>query len=1598
MKKRLLAILLALSMALTLLPGAALAAEGEEPEIGFLDFSGEEYDYLDNALLFDVYVAQLVFGEEAGFSTYDFGKDVLTDSAEIALYNQLQAQIEAVASGSSTTTSTRFKVDSDATPAMGQLSKIMKCLITDHPEQLYWWGRSMITRISQSEAQIMLSVDKMFVAENPDTETVDGKTISLTVDSSKIINAKTAIGNAAAIISRHASEDDYTKLKSYKEEICEAVSYNFAALDSMGTANGYEFGEHAWQIIYVFDGDSGTKVVCEGYAKAFQYLCNNSTFRSNNIACYTVTGTMGGANGAGDHMWNVVTMEDGKNYLVDVTNCDLSQRGSTTLEEKLPKGLTSLFLAGASGSVTGTYTVKQPEYDFSDGTCIEARDTTFAYDAETRATYGDAVLTLESANYTYTPPVEKKTPVCTAPAGLTATYGQTLADVTLTGGTAEVDNTTVEGTWSWKTPGASVGNVGSHTFKATFDPMDTAAYNTVTGIDVSVTVNAKNIAVTVAAIPDQPYTGSAITPDVTVTSTETVGGYTLKKDTDYTVTYEGNTGVGQATVKITSKSGSNYTFTEVTKTFQITPKPASITINTPGTITYDGDPVTAGTSGADLIYTYTGDSSTINVKWYDSNGTLRTGEPKDAGTYQIGVSAEAGTTSAAVSEVKETFTISPADYTYAGPGTRSVSVGMNHPAASSVSASGVRGESVSGQLTWYTDAGYTVPANGTFSTAGKTTLYWKFTPDNSATNYVSTPKTGSVEFTVDSLPQQTLTFDLTGDQSRSFGDAAFTNAANRTETDGGAVTYASSNTAVATVDSAGEVTITGVGTTVITATAARVAGKYAETSISYTLTVTAKSINPTVTVTGGPFTYTGSEIKPGVSVKAGSTDIPETGYSVAYSNNINAGTATVTVTAAAGGNYTWTAKSQTFTIGKAAAPEAQTQTVPVAATATSGEAVLVSPTVAGIFGTKTYTVDVVTNDDGILSGTPAVDAGGKLTFSLADNLAEKVGKTAAISVTVSSTNYENYTVTVTVEVVAKQTQAAPAAPVLTYALNADRATYTVTIPAVAGAEYSFDGTNWSDTNVKTDVAPNTDVTGYIRMKETETQLASESASGSVTTPGIPTMIPQATPAAGSYSGDVTVTLTCGDADAVIYYTTDGSVPSLTAAGTTQRYTGPFTVTPPATVNAFAYASGKTQSELLTVVYAKQAIEPPVIPPYIPDMPSGGGSSSGGSSSGGNQTPSEPSAPSEPSVTPGPSGQEVTAAPKADVSGSTASAAVSNATGRELVDQAVQNGSETVVIAPVVTGSVSRTEVSIPSGVVGDIAGKTSAALKVETPAASVTIPNEALPALAARGGEVTVAAGRDNSIISLEITASGRTVETVSGGVTVTVREPGCTAGTVAMLMKEDGSSEIIRQSVADASAGTVTVPLDGSARIVLVDNSKRFSDVSASSWASDAVAFVSSRELMNGAGEGAFTPNAPMTRGMLAVVLHNLEGNPDGSVSAAFSDVTGGWYAEAVSWAAGRNIITGYAGGEFRPDGEITREQLAVMLYRYAGSPAVSGSSLPFSDAASVSGYAREAIAWASANGIMSGKGGGVLDPQGGATRAEVAQMLLNFVASLSK
>ena len=172
------------------------------------------------------------------------------------------------------------------------------------------------------------------------------------------------------------------------------------------------------------------------------------------------------------------------------------------------------------------------------------------------------------------------------------------------------------------------------------------------------------------------------------------------------------------------------------------------------------------------------------------------------------------------------------------------------------------------------------------------------------------------------------------------------------------------------------------------------------------------------------------------------------------------------------------------------------------------------------------------------------------------------------------------------------------------------------------------------------------------------------------------------------------------------------------------------------------------------------------------------------------------------------------------------------------------------------------------------------------------------------------------------------------------------------------------------------------------------FSDVSPDAWYADAVSWCRENGIMSGTSETAFSPNASMTRAMLATVLHRAAGEPEAGRTTPFSDVSPDtWYTEAVAWAADQGLVTGYGNGRFGTDDPITREQLATILWRYAGSPEAAGGP-DFKDAADLSGYARSAVSWAAVQGIVTGLNGNRFAPRDNATRAQVATMLMRYAA----
>lgn len=180
------------------------------------------------------------------------------------------------------------------------------------------------------------------------------------------------------------------------------------------------------------------------------------------------------------------------------------------------------------------------------------------------------------------------------------------------------------------------------------------------------------------------------------------------------------------------------------------------------------------------------------------------------------------------------------------------------------------------------------------------------------------------------------------------------------------------------------------------------------------------------------------------------------------------------------------------------------------------------------------------------------------------------------------------------------------------------------------------------------------------------------------------------------------------------------------------------------------------------------------------------------------------------------------------------------------------------------------------------------------------------------------------------------------------------------------------------------------------------FKDVKENDWFYEAVSYAVENGLMSGMSEDIFAPNTPLTREMLAVVLYNVEGQPESAGVNPFTDVKADiWYTDAILWANENGIVAGYDNGAYGVGDFITREQFAAILYRYAqfkGYDTTQGGMAvrEFSDYENISDYARPAMAWAVNAGIMGGMDDGTLMPQGKATRAEAATMLMNFCENI--
>ncbi len=373
---------------------------------------------------------------------------------------------------------------------------------------------------------------------------------------------------------------------------------------------------------------------------------------------------------------------------------------------------------------------------------------------------------------------------------------------------------------------------------------------------------------------------------------------------------------------------------------------------------------------------------------------------------------------------------------------------------------------------------------------------------------------------------------------------------------------------------------------------------------------------------------------------------------------------------------------------------------------------------------------------------------------------------------------------------------------------------------------------------------------------------------------------------------------------------------------------------------------------------------------------GGGSSSGGNSSSGGGGSSSG----------GSSSNTTTSVQNPD--GSTTSTSIDKATGTVTETTKRPDGSKTVVETQT-DGTVTTTDTAKDGSTVKTVArpnGTTETTIKQadgltatvqesqHSATADIHIPSRTaeenlggsvvlpIPPLSGENASITVHTGTAQPIL-VEIPIDGND------------------ATTVACLVNEDGSETILRTAL--LAGGHITVSVPDGATVHIRDNEKNFQDVQGH-WAENAISFVAARELFSGETSSAFAPEDSMSRAMLMTVLARLDG-----VDAAGETA----YQQGMSWAVAQGISDGQ-----NPDGLVTREQFVVMLYRYAGTPAATNRELHFSDSEKINAYAREAVLWATENGILNGYEDGSFAPNGSATRAQAAAMLARYVEFLNQ
>lgn len=418
-------------------------------------------------------------------------------------------------------------------------------------------------------------------------------------------------------------------------------------------------------------------------------------------------------------------------------------------------------------------------------------------------------------------------------------------------------------------------------------------------------------------------------------------------------------------------------------------------------------------------------------------------------------------------------------------------------------------------------------------------------------------------------------------------------------------------------------------------------------------------------------------------------------------------------------------------------------------------------------------------------------------------------------------------------------------------------------------------------------------------------------------------------------------------------------------------------TAPAAPSRSDYTFGGWYSdEGLTTVYDFSAPVTSDITLYAKWTYIGGGSSGGGSSSSGNKT----------ETTTNPDGSTTTTVTKPD---GTVTETTTNTDGSKEVVETKKDGTVTTTVTDKTgnkTETVEKTDGSSTTTVDNkDGSSSTTSVSKDGQVEAEVKLPTSVVDNAQEEGQPVALPMP-EVPVTTDEDSAPTVTVDLPAGrSARVLVPVEDVTPGTVAILVHEDGTEEIVKTSVTTQDGVAVTLA-DGDT-VKIVDNAKDFDDVPDSYWGSAFVDFVTSRGLFSGTSATTFSPDLAMTRAMIVTVLAAYDG---ADTTAAVGDH---WYSAGQQWAMEKGVSDGT-----NMEGVLTREQLTVMLWSYAGRSEASTSLSRYDDADSVSLWALDAMTWAVENGLISGNNNGELLPQGQATRVQVATILMRFVEATNR